>query len=250
MRYEYTLIEKEIGSGFLNEYSSDKDASLSLDVGERLGLCSFGRLVGGFHLEYESDCDIVNCSPLGGGTPRFSPKFMSFDQVECQDDGKVHMLLWFSNSSSHLFRTFIVDTTLVSEGAWQKKKKNQLYVVACRILNVTNSLADAFVGDCLIKLNLRFPATMSIKNRSTIVGQIWSNRTMNDSGYFGKIVFQDIGNVQIDLPGLKYEYIETDRISKACAKKKRVKHKGKVYPNGHSLDMRFDISVKKAREIG
>ena len=73
---------------------------------------------------------------------------------------------------------------------------------------------------------------------------------MNDSGYFGKIVFQDIGNVQIDLPGLKYEYIETDRISKASAKKKRVKHKGKVYPNGHSLDMRFDISVKKAREIG
>lgn len=246
MRYEYTLIEKEIGSGFLSEYSSDEDASLSLDVGERLGLCSFVRSAGGFELEYESDCDTVNCSPLGGGTPGFSPKFMSFDQVECQDDGKVHMLLRFSNSSSHLFRTFIPDKTLVAEGAWNKKK-NQLYVVACRILNAANSLADAFVGDCSIKLNLRFPATMSIKNRSTIVGQIWSNRTVNDSGYFGRIVFQDTGNVQIDLPGLKYEYTETDSISKACAKKKGVKHKGQVYPDGHSLDMRFDMSVRNSK---
>ena len=147
MRYEYKLIETEIGSGFLSEYSSDEDASLSLDVGERLGLCSFGRSTGGFDLEYESDCDTVNCSPLGGGTLGFSPKFMCFDQVECQDDGKVHMLLRFSNSSSHLFRTFIPDTTLIAKGAWNKKK-NQLYVVACRILNVTNSLVDAFVGDC------------------------------------------------------------------------------------------------------
>ena len=63
------------------------------------------------------------------------------------------------------------------------------------------------------------------------MGQIWSNRTVNDSGYFGRIAFQDTGNVQIDLPGLKYEYTRTDSISKACAKKNGVKHKGKVYPD-------------------
>ena len=70
---------------------------------------------------------------------------------------------------------------------------------------------------------------------------------MNDSGYFGRIAFQDTGNVQIDLPGLKYEYTETDSISKTCAKKKGVKHKGQVYPDGHSLDMRFDMSVRNSK---
>ena len=67
---------------------------------------------------------------------------------------------------------------------------------------------------------------------------------MNYSGKSGRIVFQDIGNVQIDLLSLKYEYTGTDNISKACAKKKGVKHKGTVYPDGHSLDMRFDMLVK------
>ena len=243
--YEYSLIDREIESGFFSEYSGDEDASLGLDVGEHLSLCSFGRPAGEFELEYASDCDTVNCNPLGR-TPGFLPKFMSFSQIECQYGGKVHMILRFSNSSSNLFQTFIPDSTLVAEGAWNKKK-NQLYVVACRILNVANSLADAFVGDCSIKLNLRFPATISIKNRSTIVGQIWSNRTVNDSGYFSRIVFQDTGNVPFDLPGLKYEYTETDKVSKACAKKKGVKHRGKVYPDGHSLDMRFDMSVKDSK---
>ena len=54
---------------------------------------------------------------------------------------------------------------------------------------------------------------------------------MNYSGKSGRIVFQDIGNVQIDMLSLKYEYTRTDSISKACAKKNGVKHKGKVYPD-------------------
>ncbi|KAF9626655.1 hypothetical protein IFM89_038489 [Coptis chinensis] len=109
-----------------------------------------------------------------------------------------------------------------------------------------DSLANASVGDCLIRLSVWFPAIMTITNRSSVVEQIWSNKTSNESGYFDKIVFQSPVNRIYLSPGLKYEYTKTGGVVKSCAKKTAAK-KGVIYPSGYSYDMKFDMRVRNSK---
>ncbi|KAF8029955.1 hypothetical protein BT93_E2391 [Corymbia citriodora subsp. variegata] len=143
----------------------------------------------------------------------FLPKAMSFTSIQCSDHGE-----WDS-------------------------KANRWCAVACRILNFSTSLADAFAGDCSIKLCWRFPATFSVANRYPVVGQMWSNETVKDFGYFDKIKFWGHNDA---LPGVKYKYGVRGSVRKPCESKTR-KHKGKRYPNPYSSDMRFDMSIKNIK---
>ncbi|XP_034678865.1 uncharacterized protein LOC117909071 [Vitis riparia] len=213
MNYDYTSISEESGTGVL----------------ERL---MFRR----------------NCTPFGGAI-QYLPRIMATKGIKCSGaKQQLQLLIKFQNVGKlEYYRPFNPSTTLVGEGRWDAKR-NRLCVVACRILNTTNSLANARVGDCSIRLSLRFPATWTIRNRSSMVGQIWSNRTVNDSENFSRIMFQSPQNI-IEVPGLKYEYTEIDRAGKSCQEKMPVGNKGTAYPEANSFDMQFDMSVKSSTEI-
>ncbi|XP_042520120.1 uncharacterized protein LOC122093736 [Macadamia integrifolia] len=242
--YEYSLINKEIDNGFSRTTNSaEKELSRSLQSSK--GICSIlRRPANAFELKYRGDCDAAatNCTPLGRSTG-FLPGFMSFGEVRCSNEQKMRLLLVFSNISFIGYNQPLdPKMTLVGEGAWDGEK-NQLCVVACRILNFTDSLTRASIGDCSIRLNLRFPTVLSIRNRSTVVGQIWSNATANDSGDFDRVIFQAPEYGSPVVPGLKYEYTMMGGLSKLC-EIKSVKNMGKKYADGYSYDMKFDMSVK------
>uniref|UniRef100_A0A7N2LI02 DUF2921 domain-containing protein n=1 Tax=Quercus lobata TaxID=97700 RepID=A0A7N2LI02_QUELO len=129
------------------------------------------------------------------------------------------------------------NATLIAEGAWDEKE-NKFCGVACSIL------ANASVGDCSIGFSLRFPAVISLRNSSSIVGEIWSKKDVKDLGYFGRIGFQSWGR-PIDPQGLKYEYTEVEAVRNSCAQGVEiVRGKGKTYPDGFSLDMGFGMLVR------
>ncbi|KAJ7968560.1 DUF2921 family protein [Quillaja saponaria] len=211
--YEYSLVETENGNGCVGEYGEGESLSLNKF---RDGACSVLReRPQSFELEYGSPCYSGNCNPLVGDVG-YVPKSMYFYSTQCTDRRKLQMLLGFPDSSyqGRVF-PFNPNSTLIAEGIWNEKH-NQLCAVACRILNVTESWADAFVGDCSIKFNLRFPAILSLRNRSTVVGKIWSNKTVNESGYF---------------------------VGKYCAEKD-ARSNGETYPDGYSSDMGFSMVVR------
>ncbi|CAK9143802.1 unnamed protein product [Ilex paraguariensis] len=123
---------------------------------------------------------LKNCTPFGGGTG-FLPRLISLYAIQCsEDEPKFRFLIRFpangcdalSNSQS-----FHPNTTLVGEGPWDEKK-NRLCMVACRILNPMGSKRSARVGDFSIRLSLSYPAIWTIRNSSTIIGQLWNNKTV------------------------------------------------------------------------
>ncbi|PRQ28937.1 hypothetical protein RchiOBHm_Chr5g0008391 [Rosa chinensis] len=245
-----------IGNGRLNGslVGYDRGESLGMDS---LALEKFGRssrsvcsAVGGFgftgeryELEYESDFG----NPLGGDVG-YVPKFFVFRRTRCED-GKMQMLLGFPNSSFHgRGSTFPFEprTSLIAEGEWIEKE-NRMLAVACRILNFTESLTNAVVGDCSTRLSFRLPARVSLRNRSSIVGQIWSNRAVNDSNYFGKIGFHRVSEQLMKfLPGYKNEFTEYDTVRKTCDEKKTNEGKRKKYPDEHLLEMTLQMAVRNS----
>lgn len=246
MGYNYTLIDLENERGGFGVYDGMGNLSRGLETGRKI--CSVIRSAGRFELVYANDCGVVNCNPLGGFS-ELLPGFMTFNEVEdCKEDGRVRYLLEFSNSTYGGFQSsFDPNTTLVAEGEWDEKKK-RLCLVACRIFDTTHSLSKAWVGDCSIRLSLSLPATFTLRNRSTIVGQMWSNKSSNASSYFGRVSFRSTGNKNPRLEGvLKYEYTEIENVKKHCAKKLAVKGKKGKYPSGYSPDMRFDMMVRNRK---
>ncbi|XP_057512843.1 uncharacterized protein LOC130794915 [Actinidia eriantha] len=244
MNYQYKFVDRENVIGSFSSF--DKMANESLGLEFPGTVCSTFRSIGRFELEYMEDCDSVNCNPLGGGG-RNLPGFMSFNEIDCTREGKVRYLLDFSNSSYNGFRSLSNPSTmLVSEGLWNGKNKH-LDLVACQVFNITDSVAKASLADCSIRLSMRLPATLSLRNRSLVVGQMWSRKSMNDSGYFGRLAFQSPSNGKIRVSGLKYEYTEIDNIRKSCTKKTPDKRKEGTYPDGHSFDMRFDMTVQNSK---
>ncbi|KAJ4825801.1 LOW QUALITY PROTEIN: hypothetical protein Tsubulata_021810, partial [Turnera subulata] len=87
-----------------------------------------------------------------------------------------------------------------------------LCVAACRILSAAKYSDSSYVGDCSIRLSLR--------NTTGIFGQVWSNKTASDPGYFNRIAFQSYGRDVNRIPGLKYEYTLVEKAKKSCPRKK------------------------------
>lgn len=197
-------------------------------------------------LEYGSHCGNVSCNPLGGNGEGL-PGFMLFHGTRCAERQKVQMLLSFlDNSYQDGVFPFYPNATLISEGVWDEKE-NRLCAVACQILNFTESGANPYVGDCKTKLSLRFPAVLSLKNRSTVLGQIWSDKVVGEPGYFSRVGFQGLSKVSRSLHGFHYKYAETERVRKSCAEKMNARGKGNTYPDGYSSDMAFSMSVTNSK---
>ncbi|KAI3457463.1 hypothetical protein Pfo_014126 [Paulownia fortunei] len=244
--YNYSLVSKELDGGFSGGSKVPKNQSLSLQPNRFCSMLS-GRLAF-FELEYAAECKTAKyCSLLGGGD-KFLPRFVSLNPIQCYgDDKKLRYMVTFQNISyAALYQTFGVNSTLIGEASWDDSN-NQLFIVACPILDPSNHLGNA-VGDCTIRLSLRYPSIWNIRNDAKIVGQIWTNKTVDDSGYFRKIkLTSPYDNDVVASQGLRYEYSELDRVRKLCPGKKLVKNTGDTYPDGHSYDMRFDMSVKNGK---
>lgn len=163
---------------------------------------------------------------------------MLLSEIECSEDkDRMRVLLEFPKDSNiNYYEHFNPSTTLIGEGSWDESK-NQLDIVACRFLGMEKSFADAHLGDCSTVLSFRFPAVWSIRGNSSIMGQICSNKTLNEPGYFDRIMFQTSRNYMSKFGSLKYEYSKIDMVRKLCPKSEKTKEK--LYPNGYSYNMRF-----------
>ncbi|KAI4322936.1 hypothetical protein L6164_022584 [Bauhinia variegata] len=244
------------------EYSLDTvkakdECSVGSDVEEGLPTKSFGfcstqilRAMRGLRLEYSSDCNSTkNCTPFKG-IPGHLPSYMSLKQLECDaSKHRMRVQVRFLNTSyDRFYRAFNPKTMLMGEG-WWNEGKNRLCVVAC--LFNTESLPNAHVVDCSVRLSLKIPSTWTIKETSTIVGKIWSNKTVNDSGYFGRILFRNEEYRTVGKPGIKYQYSQLEKVRKLCPRHKPLKNKGKMFPDAFSNNMKFDMSVRNSnRPVG
>ncbi|CAL9190870.1 uncharacterized protein LOC135614813 [Musa acuminata AAA Group] len=178
-----------------------------------------------------------------GGSLGFSSRYMAFNMI-CQQDGMLHLSIGFSNVSSR-YENIASEISLVGEGYWDRSR-NQLCLLACRILKGRNSNANYSVGDCTIGLSLWVPAAMTLQSRSNVVGRIWSNKNTNDVGYFSTISFQSLGSHMNTIPGpIKYKYTSIDSVRSSCRASGGATRGKRRYPNGRSPgDMGFWISLK------
>ncbi|KAJ0102574.1 hypothetical protein Patl1_04665 [Pistacia atlantica] len=147
------------------------------------------RALNEFNLRYTGDCDSSkNCGPFGGAVGDL-PTAISFEQIQClEKEKRMRVLVDFpSRSHAQFYRPFNLSTTLIREGLWDDKI-NQLCVVACPFLNMTDSLSSAQVGDCMTRLRLGFPAVWSIRDISNVIGTSWGIVTplsVGDESYNG-----------------------------------------------------------------
>ncbi|KAI4371062.1 hypothetical protein MLD38_019336 [Melastoma candidum] len=239
--YGYSLMEKEKDGSFDKFDNGDGD-NLSMDEFQGVGgWCSTHGWLSSYEMEYGRGCDAVNCNPLGKEA-LFVPDRIALSTLQCSDQGKLQFSLSFRNSSSYSGYAFNPRSSLLGEGEWDPKAK-RICGVMCHMLNYSVSLADTFVGDCSIKMCMRFPATFSIINRSPVVGQIWSTKAMDDSGYFPKIAFWSYGP---SYANRRYKYGVMGGTPDLCDGNAKVLKK-KVYPFPSSTDMRFDVMVTNSK---
>ncbi|KAL3627770.1 hypothetical protein CASFOL_029133 [Castilleja foliolosa] len=206
-----------------------------------------------FELEYMSDCNRVNCDFLGRGdnyNNSILPSVMYMNRVECLEDNTMRFLLEFEDyGENELHLPFIPNTALITEGKWDAKQK-RLNMVGCRIFS---DLDEGFVGNCSIRLSLRFPANWNLIDRSIIVGEMWSSKSINETGYFGRVMLSRKRNNDIRAPSVRYDYTELDKSKtlSPCAHKIIPKGERKLYPKPLSPSMRFDLfaSNKKVSRL-
>ncbi|KAG5551253.1 hypothetical protein RHGRI_009618 [Rhododendron griersonianum] len=249
--YQYPLVSGEFDRDCCGGIDIPKNQSLGLDRSE---LCySLTERYGVFNLEYSKEClSLKNCTPLGKDDNDELPSEMMLNAIQCsKEEQKVQYEIKFGSS----YKRFDPSTTLVGEASWDEKK-NQLCIVACRLLNSTGSLENVRVGDCSIRLSLRFPAFWTIKNRAGVVGQIWTNKTSNDLGYFHSITFRSrydsmfkYPGLMFEVPGLRYEYTVTDNVRSLCPFNKSDTKKGDRYPKGNSNDLAFFPNAGNSWEL-
>ncbi|KAH7844990.1 hypothetical protein Vadar_033943 [Vaccinium darrowii] len=235
--YQFSLVSGEFDRDCCGGNDFPKNQSLGLNPG--LFCSTMNRMrITVFDLEYLNECSSSNnCTPLGTND---LPSYMSLQPIHCsEEEHKVQYGIIFGPP----YPPFDPSTTLVGEGSWDEKK-NQICIVACRFLNSTDSLDNTQVGDCSIRLSLRYPAFWTIRNRTSILGQIWTNKTANESGYFNRITFRSRDNRVLVVPGLRYEYTVTEKVRKLCPVDKTVTKKGDRYPKAKSKDMAFDMMLK------
>ncbi|KAK7324581.1 hypothetical protein VNO77_28255 [Canavalia gladiata] len=249
--YSYTLdsIEAE------NEFTSGSDAEQGLALNlDSYSFCKYplSRGIRRLQLEYSPEChSSMNCTPIGeSGSSDQLPSLMSLEGIQCSLTKKyrLRVLVEFSNIGNYwINHSFNPKTMLVGEGWWDEKN-NMLCFVACHIMDKASSLTSTHVGDCSVRLRLRFPSIWSIKNTSTIIGQIWSNKNASDPGYFNMITFRNDEDHGVGGQGLKYEYSQLEKVNQSCPKHKPNNDQVKRYPDAYSYNMRFDMSIREANK--
>ncbi|KAK8648431.1 hypothetical protein V6N13_129183 [Hibiscus sabdariffa] len=248
LNYKFTFVSGDSADEFSGESDFEKSLSIYSVLRGRSFCSKFSSTANVFNLQYTGCRSNKKCLPLGGVIADL-PGSMSLEVVNCTEVRKrVRIFLNFEDNIkfSSLYHRFNPNTTLIGEGIWDDKK-NQLHVLLCRFLDIANSWSNARVGDCTTRLSLWFPAIWSIKETSTIIGQIWTNKTKDDSGYFERIVFRSTKN-RVEAPyDMKYEYTELDRVRDSCPEKKLDRNKRQRYPSPYSSEMKFNMLVKSSK---
>ncbi|XP_058210051.1 uncharacterized protein LOC131322662 [Rhododendron vialii] len=241
-KYQYSLISGKFVSDCRGGINIPKNQSLGLNPG-LLCYTRTSRQNDVFNLEYLNECSsLKNCTPLGKDDNDELPSEMTLNAIQCsEEEHKVQYVIKFGSGYQYL--ALDPNTALVGEGSWDEKK-NQLCIVACRFLNSTDSLDNARVGDCSIRLSLWYPAFWTIRNKTSVLGQIWTNKTVNESGYFNRITFRSRDNSMAVVPGLRYEYTVTEKVKKSCPFNQSVIKKGNRYPKWNSDDLAFNMWVE------
>ncbi|KZV23223.1 hypothetical protein F511_05062 [Dorcoceras hygrometricum] len=206
--YIYSLVSKELEVGYSGGFEGPKDQSLDLDSNRFCSVLQRGFLF--FEFEYGRDCNEPQiCSPLGV-VDGFLPRVVSLHPIQCSNEERmIRYMIKFQNVSyTSFYEEFDPNATLIGEGSWDDKK-NQLLIVACRILDPVNHFG------------------------------YFRNINLTSS---------DGGDPAVSLPGLTYEYTELNKAKKLCQVKKVKKTKGNIYPDAKPYNMRFDMSVQSSKE--
>ncbi|KAH6790590.1 hypothetical protein C2S51_005596 [Perilla frutescens var. frutescens] len=241
--YKYELIDKESERNVFSLLDDVTNVSLGVED-LRQKMCTYLVSAGIVELEYKKDCKTGNCNFLGRANGDLIPSAMYFNEIECLEDGRVRFLLGFGDLGHNGYRLpFEPNLTLVTEGRWDRKKK-RLNMVGCRIFSDGD---EGFVGECLIRVSLRFPARWTLRDRSSVVGELWSIRSANESGYFGRVAFSSIKNRHMRATPLRYEYTEIENTRRSCANKTMKRGSGRKYPTALSSDMRFDMVARNRK---
>ncbi|XP_048442602.1 uncharacterized protein LOC125478467 [Pyrus x bretschneideri] len=246
MNYQYTLISNKSETISNSGGTDSSNPTSSLNIKRFCSVLSREVRYHAFDLKYSSRCvSAKNCTPVAASS---FPRFMFLKLIECSENTRrLKVLMEFEDSSNFWYRRFDPNTTLAGEGSWDAET-NQLSFVACRFLVAAGSWNNTSVGDCSTRLSLRFPAVWTIGNSSSMVGKIWSNKTVTELGYFEKITFESLedGNGRISIPGAKYEYTKINTVNKLCPKKETARGKTNVYADPFSYEMRFGMSAKNS----
>ncbi|XP_071727178.1 uncharacterized protein [Rutidosis leptorrhynchoides] len=221
--YNYTLTSNELTC---NKSETRQDSVTSMQT---LNICSlFTRRFNTYILKYPSNCN-NNCSLFDGDLPIF----VSLYAIQCSREGKkARFLVELFNDRrfTPYDKSFDPNLSLIGEATWSGTK-DEVCIVACRILNQSDPLGGARVGDCSIRLTLWFPATRCIKRTHTTEGQIfWGTNVTFE--------FQSFDH-SLENYGRKYEYTQIEKARQICPNTRRVL-RGK-YKFG---DYKFDMSVK------
>ncbi|KAJ0593417.1 hypothetical protein HanHA300_Chr03g0096741 [Helianthus annuus] len=236
LKYKYTLESNKECNVAKTKTVQDSVASMkSLDI-----CLIFRQRFTTYKLEYPSNCK--NCSLFGQDHGNL-PGFMSLYTIQCSDeDYKLRFLIEFQDRRFTPYdQAFQPEISLIGEGTWNGRK-DELCITACHILNQSDPLGDARVGDCSIGLTLWFPAARSITKTHNTEGQIWTTKLTNDQGSFRMAKFQSFDHSRKSY-GAKYEYTQMEKVRRICPKQKRVRDKYLMdeYQSGYYS---FGLSVK------
>lgn len=186
-------------------------------------------------LEHGSDCNGGNCFPfsLKNGSIFNS---LSLSQIYFSEEGKFHTRIKFFNYTRRWLQyQFEPEDSLVGEGFWDHEK-NLMCIVACHVL------ANTSVGDCSIGISLWFPMVLTIESRSHIMGRLWSNKNMNDSGYFSTLSLRELDGFRKQAPGMKYKYSLLERTRECDSINKTADLGSRAYPDVNSMgDLSFSL---------
>ncbi|CAI9087447.1 OLC1v1021517C1 [Oldenlandia corymbosa var. corymbosa] len=233
--YEFQLISKAMEENSFQPCDNVSNVSLTLERANEL--CLLIHKAGVFELEYKDDCDRVNCDILQSGRSNVTlPSSVFFNEVECWESGFVRYLLGFMSNGAR--SNFNPNATVTAEGKWEHDKR-RLDMVACRMLD-----GKGTVGDCSIRLSLRLPMFYNLRGRDFIVGEIWSSRRQDETGYFGRVKFRSRINRDLRHDGVQYEYTEIEKVKQSYAQKMITRGKGGNFPEATSRDMRFNMLVR------
>ncbi|KAJ0801657.1 hypothetical protein HanPI659440_Chr03g0119691 [Helianthus annuus] len=237
LKYNYTLVSNEEYNVTISKSNFVQDSVTRIKY---LDICSiFTQRFRTYKLEYPSNCK--NCSLFGEDHGKL-PAFMSLYGIQCsREDNEIRVLVEFQDRRFAPYgQSFRPDISLIGEGTWNGRKY-ELSIVACHILNQSDPLSSAHVGDCSIGLTLWFPAVRSITKTHTTEGQIWTTKLTDDLGSFRMAKFQSFDHSRENYV-VKYEYTQMEKVRQICPKKKRVDDK---YLGEHQLGYYgFGMSVK------
>lgn len=235
-KYSYTLVSNEKCN-----VTESKTLQESVTSMKSLEICSiFNRRFITYKLEYPSNCK--NCS-LFGQDNSYLPTFVSLYAIQCsREEQKLRFLVEFQDRRFTPYdQSFQPNISLIGEGTWNGPK-DVLCVTACHILNQSEPLGRARVGDCSVKLTLWFPAVRSIMKTHTTEGEIWTTKLTDDSGSFRIAKFQSFDH-SLENYGSKYEYTQMEKVRRICPKKESVEDKY-LGDRNQSGFYSFDIYVK------